>query len=425
MNAPGKNPDSSAVPKPLWSRWSPARPPPLHRLLIATIPGSKAQSLFGFLVLHPAIPHTRDALADLLWPEAPPDRVRHYLSDLLYRLRQALGPNWLSVEAKRVALRVDADLWVDVWEFEQLARSNDPAALDRAVHLYAGDLLPEIYDDWVLAPRISLREKYLGCLLRLGQATEQGNQRAAALDYYHRLAHADPLREEAYCGLMPSLASMGRLADALDAYARLERVLDEHTNFGFDLLEIPARFTRLGEGLEGFSACRDVRAGASLWSERPKLDTGPAVGGDPGLHRLRIVDYQPQRRSWRGHYRQIEVEDAQELTAGGERAVGVPQAGQPAVLLPQERAIRGVGAHGEGQVARGGGVRFPGQPELAPVRGQRGRAVANQLQPLAEEHQPRLERWERRWRLGWCDAHQDAPQRQVVVPGQLGAPAEE
>lgn len=55
---------------------------------IVPIRGRKAQSFFLFLVHHPATPYTRDALADLLWPDAPPERVRRYLSALLNRLRQ-------------------------------------------------------------------------------------------------------------------------------------------------------------------------------------------------------------------------------------------------------------------------------------------------------------------------------------------------
>ena len=59
------------------------------------ISGSKAQSLFAFLLLHPKISHTREYLADLLWPDVSPGRVRRNFSDTLYRLRQALAEDWL------------------------------------------------------------------------------------------------------------------------------------------------------------------------------------------------------------------------------------------------------------------------------------------------------------------------------------------
>ncbi|MCA9922249.1 MAG: hypothetical protein KC421_07750, partial [Anaerolineales bacterium] len=36
---------------------------------------SKARSLFAFLLRYPQKRHLREQLADLFWPEAPPERV--------------------------------------------------------------------------------------------------------------------------------------------------------------------------------------------------------------------------------------------------------------------------------------------------------------------------------------------------------------
>lgn len=190
-----------------------------------SLTGSKLQSLFAFLLLHPDTFHTRDHLANLLFPDAPPERVRRHLSDTLYRLRQALGEAWLVVDSQRVGLRAGPDLVVDVWQFEQLCSHTDLSSLEQAVALYGGDLLPEIYDDWILVRRVALHEKYLSCLLRLGEASEQHNRPAAALEYYQRLAHADPLREEAHRGLMRMYARLGRYSAALQQYARLGQLL--------------------------------------------------------------------------------------------------------------------------------------------------------------------------------------------------------
>jgi DNA-binding SARP family transcriptional activator len=171
------------------------------------IPGNKAQSLFAFLILHPDTPHTRESLASLLWPDAPPDRVRRNLAGLLHRLRKALGPAWLTVEGNRIALRTGPDLWVDAWEFERLSAAEDAAVLQHADALYCGELLPELYDDWILPHRIALHEQYLTCLLRLGQMAEQQDDLQAAAEHFRRLVHADPLREEGHRGLMRSLAT--------------------------------------------------------------------------------------------------------------------------------------------------------------------------------------------------------------------------
>lgn len=88
------------------------------------------------------VSHRRETLADLLWPEALPERVRRNLSDTLYHLQKDLGEEWLVIDGDAVALQLDTGLWVDVWEFERLAASEQDADPQRAVDLYAGDQLP-------------------------------------------------------------------------------------------------------------------------------------------------------------------------------------------------------------------------------------------------------------------------------------------
>jgi DNA-binding SARP family transcriptional activator/Flp pilus assembly protein TadD len=194
------------------------------------LPRGLAHNLLAYLALHSATLHPREALADLFWPDAPPHRVRRNLSDLLYRLRRALGPDWLLIEEDRVGLRTGTDLWVDVRAFEDLSTAGDPNALESAIALYTGDLLPEIYDDWALIPRISLQEKYLHCLLRLGQLAEEHDEPAQACTYYQQLVAADALHEEAQRGLMRSLACLGRHHEALRVFDHLLTLLRQELN---------------------------------------------------------------------------------------------------------------------------------------------------------------------------------------------------
>jgi DNA-binding SARP family transcriptional activator/tetratricopeptide (TPR) repeat protein len=246
--------------------------------------GRKARSLLAFLALHPAAPHTREALADLLWPEAPPERARHNIANALYELRQTLGLEWLSSDGDQVALRASADLWVDVWEFEQLCASREPAALDRAVALYAGELAPEFYDDWIMPRRTALHEQYLSSLQRLAQAAEQ--QPEVARGHYQRLIAADPLHEDACRGLMRGLARGGRLAEALEAYTRLEATL------AAELDAQPEDETRaLAEALRGELVLRRQHAQRSS-------QTPPFIGRT--AERTRLLARLDQARSGRG-----------------------------------------------------------------------------------------------------------------------------
>jgi DNA-binding SARP family transcriptional activator len=189
------------------------------------IPGGSARTLMAYLVLHPDIAHTRERLADLLWPESPPDRVRRQFSDTLYRLRQALGGGWLISEGETVRLDRATGLWVDVWSFETLQAAGDTQSIEQAVALYKGDLVPEITHEWILPKRVLLRESYFSALLLAGREAEENKQYERALRYYRRLSFEDPLREAAQRGLMGALAALGRLGEALESYSQFNQHL--------------------------------------------------------------------------------------------------------------------------------------------------------------------------------------------------------
>lgn len=206
---------------------------------VVNVAGSRAVSLLAYLVLYPRARHTREALAELLSPAAPAERVRRNFSDALYRLRSALGPGWLDVEGETVTLRGGPDLWVDVWAFEQLAPREDLAALEAAAALYKGDLLPEIYDDWILLPRLSLQDKYLSVLEMLTARYEANNDLSRALSYARQLIAADPLRESAHQAYLRSLGRLNRRAQALAHYE------DMRQRFRAELGVEPTAETRL------------------------------------------------------------------------------------------------------------------------------------------------------------------------------------
>ncbi len=228
--------------------------------------GSKIRSLLAYLLLYPERPHRREQIADILWPDVPADRVRRNFSDTLYRLRQALGPDWLAVDREFVALADTAVLWVDVWAFDQAITSGETAVLTAALDLYSDDLLPEIYDDWILGRRLALREAFLNALLNLGQAAENACQPAQALACYQRLAQADPLREEAHRGVMSALARLDRLPDALAAYARLESLLQ--TELGVSPAAESQALARQLEGELHLTQKAAELAGEN-WAQRP------------------------------------------------------------------------------------------------------------------------------------------------------------
>lgn len=269
--------------------------------------GGKLTSLFAFLVLRPQA-HPRERLAELLSPAAPPDRAAHNLSNLLYRLRQTLGADWLEVDEERVALRLPSDLWVDVWEFERLAASDDPDAQREAVSLYRNDLLPEIYEDWILPLRVHLRELFLQTLARLSDRAEQAQDYARAFEYFHRFVFDDPLNEGAQRGLMRVYARTGRHAAALRQYNQLVETLTD------ELGAEPAPETRaLAESIRAergaqvaapkpFVGRRPERARLLELAERAQEGHGGFVllEGEAGIGKTRLLEMAEEAAAWRG-----------------------------------------------------------------------------------------------------------------------------
>src|SRR5262249_14141172 len=143
----------------------------------------KVGSLLAYLAYHLRQPHSREALVDLLWPEAEPRDGRNNLSVTLFRLRHCLDPAGSSGSEKGaeggviVADRLLARLTprvvaTDVGDFEaalqeaaRAGRDEERGAwLGQAVALYRGELLVGHHDSWILSERAWLAERFFQAL---------------------------------------------------------------------------------------------------------------------------------------------------------------------------------------------------------------------------------------------------------------------
>ena len=57
---------------------------------LVSLPSRPAQSLLAYLALNAGVPHRREKLAGLLWPEADEDNARSNLRHALWRIRKVI-----------------------------------------------------------------------------------------------------------------------------------------------------------------------------------------------------------------------------------------------------------------------------------------------------------------------------------------------
>ena len=206
----------------------------------------KAIALIAYLAVT-GRSHSRDALATLLWPEYDQSRARAGLRRALSALKEALGGGWLDVDREAVGLKPDAEVWLDVGEFQdRLAECQThghpqeevcPACLPplaEAAALYRDHFLVGFtlrdspnFDEWQFFQTEGLRDELASALERLTHAHSAQGEFEQAIAYARRWLGLDPLHEPAHRCLMQLYAWSGQRAAALRQYRECERVLKE------------------------------------------------------------------------------------------------------------------------------------------------------------------------------------------------------
>ncbi|PZS01761.1 MAG: hypothetical protein DLM69_04695, partial [Candidatus Chloroheliales bacterium] len=183
--------------------------------------------LWAYLLLHRGSAVPRTTLAYTLWPDQPETVARTNLARHLHQLRRALpapaNSRWLVADSSTLTWQAQPDTWLDVAEFERLSQSRDTLA--SAVQLYRGDLLTNVYDDWLFYDRERLRDLYLSSLEQLAQDCRARRDYPAAIAYIRQLLAADPLHESGVRLLMSVRYEAGDRASAIADYERFVMLL--------------------------------------------------------------------------------------------------------------------------------------------------------------------------------------------------------
>ena len=175
--------------------------------------------------------HSREQLADLLWPEADSAKSRASLRRTLSVTAAAMGDG-LSIS--RAAVALDPELVrVDVREFGALIGRPDAASLERAAALYRDDFLtgftlrgcPE-FEEWQESVSEELRQELARGLQRLVAACIAEGELERAAAHARRWLQLDPLHEPAHQAIIRLYGWAGQRSAAMRQYRSLVRVLD-------------------------------------------------------------------------------------------------------------------------------------------------------------------------------------------------------
>ncbi len=206
-------------------------------------PRRKAIALLAYLVVDRQ-PHSRDALATLLWPECGQSRARANLRRCIFALNEVVGAEVLVADQDTLRIAPDA-VATDVEHFRRLASGcgkHDGTeicyeCLDQfteATSLYQNDFLfgftlPDAtdFDQWQLIQGERLRDELGALLRRVISQYEMRGAAAGALPYARRLLSLDPLEESSHRTLIRLLAQCGQRAAAYRQYEECRRILSE------------------------------------------------------------------------------------------------------------------------------------------------------------------------------------------------------
>jgi DNA-binding SARP family transcriptional activator len=199
---------------------------------------SRAVALVAFLAIHARSPQARQRIAGLFWPESTDAQALTNLRRELHQLRRVLGRerslvvtstdlSWRDTPTCRVDLRIftaerDAAL-------AAAAAGDDQGAAQhaaRAIAEYRGDLVPGVYDDWLLDARAEVERQCVDlCDLVCATRMRTGDL-ADALNAARRRIQLQPLEEVGYRTLMQLQADLGDRAGAVSTYHHCASVLE-------------------------------------------------------------------------------------------------------------------------------------------------------------------------------------------------------
>lgn len=206
----------------------------------------KADALLVYLAANPH-PHSREALATLLWDDLPQSTALSYLRTVLASLQKQVS-DYLAVTRQTLAINPQSNIWLDfdvvsrqldeaeqMWQLRGDFTTQVVARLDEALALYTRPFLEGFhirdaggFEGWMVTQQERLHLRVLGALYRLGEYGLRCQRHDFGMAYATRALTHDPLWEAAHRLMMRLLSESGQRSAALNQYELcLQRLQEE------------------------------------------------------------------------------------------------------------------------------------------------------------------------------------------------------
>ncbi|MFO7681877.1 MAG: tetratricopeptide repeat protein [Chloroflexota bacterium] len=267
---------------------------------VRSLNAERPQTLLAYLLLHRQTPVSRQRLAYTLWPDSAEEQARTNLRNLLHTLRRSLpeADSYLQLDTHTVQWRPEADYTLDVADFQAAWHAGRLAgdavsrrlALETAVSLYTGPLLPGNYEDWLISIREDLQQTYQDALRQLAQLLADMDDMQTAVHYARLLQREDPLAETAVILLMQLYARLGDQTAVHRTYQNCTNALREELD-AEPVLETQAAYAAALQQAAGSTApgaAVSPASGRSSPRQAPHLPPQPTpfVGREVELAKL-------------------------------------------------------------------------------------------------------------------------------------------
>lgn len=199
----------------------------------------KGWALLGYFAVEAGRKHSREHLAQLLWPALPPAAARTNLRQVLANLNRVFdahgAPGLLLTTRDEVGLYPQPDVVIDLHQMlraSELAAGPDLLALDDEAAGFGGEFLGGLllddcreFEAWLHPARARLADVATRSLRHLFEAQQAAGLNRQAIATARRLAMLNPWDEACRCQLMTALATDGQYAEALASFEHFNQTM--------------------------------------------------------------------------------------------------------------------------------------------------------------------------------------------------------